>query len=262
MKALLLAILTLGGFAPAEIEWNDLDRGAQYACVEASVFDAPQCISILRYRPMRFRTEIANDPAADADSTSALISRHGGFAGINASYFNVRTLDPATYVKDDGVKEGETTENELFRADGMVTIKRHKVCIRHFDEASVSKKMKEAISSGPLLVEEGQECRGGEWPADSFFTGRHPRTVIGLSKDGWVYMIVIDGRFNGRAAGMTIHETAQIAIALGLTEALNLDGGGSSVLWTEPTGALSHPCDNRRYDHYGQRKVPNVIYIK
>lgn len=55
-------------------------------------------------------------------------------------------------------------------------------------------------------------------------------------------MAVIDGRAKGQAAGATIAETAYIARLLGLTDALNLDGGGSSALWTAQEGVVSHPA--------------------
>jgi exopolysaccharide biosynthesis protein len=49
---------------------------------------------------------------------------------------------------------------------------------------------------------------------------------------------------------------------IGLTDALNLDGGGSSTLWTRSAGVLNHPSDNGRFDHFGQRVVPNIIAIR
>lgn len=67
-------------------------------------------------------------------------------------------------------------------------------------------------------------------------------------------MAVIDGRAKGQAAGATIAETAYIARLLGLTDALNLDGGGSSALWTAQEGVVSHPSDNRRFDHAGRTR--------
>lgn len=264
MRSLIFILFTSFLLAPqTAVEWNDISKGVQWAQIEATIFDAPQCISVLRYRPAKHRTEVANDPGAAADSTAALIRRHGGIAGVNASYFNMRTFEPMTYVKDDGVQEGATSADESFRADGFIAIKAngHKVDIFGAGEKRVER-YREVVCSGPLLVAGGRETRDGEWPEDGFFTDRHPRTIIGRSADGWIYMIVVDGRAVGHAAGVTIHEAAQIALSFGLVDALNLDGGGSSVLWTEAAGAISHPCDNRRFDHYGQRKVPNVIYIR
>ena len=53
-----------------------------------------------------------------------------------------------------------------------------------------------------------------------------------------------------------------VAKMFGLKDALNLDGGGSSTLWTKPAGVVSHPYDNRRFDHYGQRSVPNIVVVR
>lgn len=265
MKALLISLLAMTSLDPAAIEWNELEHGAQYACIETNINDNPQHISVLRYKARKFKTEIANENGASADSTSTLILQNGGIAGINASYFNTRTLEAATYVRDDRVQEGWTDDKELYRVDGAILIRKgRKVVITPIPEESVGFDIRynEVITSGPLLAIGGKEARNGEWPQDSFFTGRHPRTLLGTDSKGWIYMIVIDGRFPGQAVGMTIHETAQLALSFGLTDAINLDGGGSSVLWTQQEGTLSHPCDNRRYNHYGQRRVPNVIYIR
>ena len=117
------------------------------------------------------------------------------------------------------------------------------------------------LASGPVLLLGGWEARD-EWPSTSFYTKRHPRTFIGTTSDGWVYLVVIDGRTPGKADGATIHETALIARLLGLENALNLDGGGSSTLWTRAHGVVSNPCDNHRFDHAGQRRVPNIVLIK
>ncbi|HTH49519.1 MAG TPA: phosphodiester glycosidase family protein [Candidatus Limnocylindria bacterium] len=58
-----------------------------------------------------------------------------------------------------------------------------------------------------------------------------PATVIGLSHDGRrMFWLVVDGRQPGYSEGATARETAEILRRLGATEALNLDGGGSSTL--------------------------------
>ena len=96
----------------------------------------------------------------------------------------------------------------------------------------------------------------------SFYNKRHPRTLMGKDADGGVWLVVVDGRFPGEAEGMTIAELTALAEKLGLVEALNLDGGGSSTLWTLPGGVLNHPCDNGKFDHVGQRIVPNAVVVR
>jgi hypothetical protein len=62
----------------------------------------------------------------------------------------------------------------------------------------------------------------------SFFA-RNPRTIAGTTRDGSIVLATIDGR-RTTSVGTTMDETAAVAHALGLTDALNLDGGGSTAM--------------------------------
>ena len=53
-----------------------------------------------------------------------------------------------------------------------------------------------------------------------------------------------------------------IASYLGMTDAINLDGGGSSTIWTSEAGVINYPYDNGKWDHDGCRRVPTVIIAK
>ena len=94
-----------------------------------------------------------------------------------------------------------------------------------------------------------------------FYDKRHPRSVVGTDNDGWVYFVVIDGRSAGNADGTTIYETAWICRMLGMEDAINMDGGGSSCLWSDQEGVLNHPSDNKKFDHEGERIVPSIIAV-
>lgn len=60
---------------------------------------------------------------------------------------------------------------------------------------------------------------------------RHPRTAVGFDAEGrWLYLVVADGRRPGQSEGMTLHELAETMLELGTARAINLDGGGSSVM--------------------------------
>lgn len=266
----LLALMDQGfaqqAFGPdgPEWVWQDIGKGAQAGYAQVELFGATQSISAIRFKAARHKVDIVNDPAEMADSTSALAIRHGALGAVNGSYFDVSRLTPATFVKDDGVQEGLTAAAEAYRTDGVVGIRRHHVDIVPCDTSSygnISKRYREALASGPVLLTGGKPARQA-WPKDSFFTARHPRTLVGTTADGWVYLVVIDGRAPGQAAGATIPETVQVAALLGLEDAINLDGGGSSALWSERLGVISHPCDNRKFDHSGQRKVPNAVIFR
>ena len=91
---------------------------------------------------------------------------------------------------------------------------------------------------------------------------RHPRTAIGTDKKGNVYLVVVDGRSKGNAAGMSIDELTQVCRWLGLRDALNLDGGGSTSMWTAEEGIINHPSDNGKFDHAGERRISSCIVVK
>lgn len=57
----------------------------------------------------------------------------------------------------------------------------------------------------------------------------------------------------------SIRERARICRLMGMEEAVNLDGGCSSTLWNKDLGTISHPSGNRKFDHNGERIVPNII---
>ena len=89
--------------------------------------------------------------------------------------------------------------------------------------------------------------------------GPHPRTAMGLTADSKVVLVVVDGRHEGRAFGVTLPELAQLCLALGCRDAFNLDGGGSSTLFIRGRGVVNYPCDNRKFDHAGSRRVDDAI---
>jgi exopolysaccharide biosynthesis protein len=45
---------------------------------------------------------------------------------------------------------------------------------------------------------------------------------------------------------------------------MNLDGGGSAAMWIKGKphkGIVSHPSDNKAFDHLGERAIANAIVI-
>jgi hypothetical protein len=70
---------------------------------------------------------------------------------------------------------------------------------------------------------------------------RAPRTILGLTQDNRLVLAVIDGRHVAHSLGATLEEAAGLARALGCTDALNLDGGGSSVMFVNGPREARHP---------------------
>ena len=84
---------------------------------------------------------------------------------------------------------------------------------------------------------------------------------MGITPEGEILLLTADGRHPGRALGLTLPQLTWIMKQIGATDALNLDGGGSTAMWTADKGTVSHPSDNRRFDSSGERPVPDIIYL-
>ncbi len=118
-------------------------------------------------------------------------------------------------------------------------------------------KMQTAIGGGPVLLQNGEiKITNNE---ERMFAGKgindkHPRTAMGYTKDNKLIILVIEGR-NLNAQGATLTQEAQIFKDLGCTEALNLDGGGSSCL-------LINGKETIKVSDKTQRPIPAVFVIR
>jgi len=89
-----------------------------------------------------------------------------------------------------------------------------------------------AIGGGPRLLKDGQpEVNAREERFDRTFSGqRAPRTAFGVTADGRMIFMTVDGRHPPDNCGATLLEAARIMQLLGCQQAMNLDGGGSSTM--------------------------------
>lgn len=95
---------------------------------------------------------------------------------------------------------------------------------------------------------------------------RHPRTCVALTDDDKLILMTVDGRRANISEGMSAKELTEVLRDnFNPKSALNIDGGGSTTMWIkgEPfNGVVNYPTDNKKYDHFGQRKVRSFILIK
>jgi exopolysaccharide biosynthesis protein len=76
------------------------------------------------------------------------------------------------------------------------------------------------------------------------FFDRNPRTLIGTDSKGVISLITIDGR-QTTSVGATLKEAAAVAKSLGLTDAVNLDGGGSTTM-VAAGELVNHPSHDQQ----------------
>jgi len=148
-------------------------------------------------------------------------------AGINALPF-----DPVSG------KEGEPRTNiGIVITDGVMVSPPHAPfdALVFYADGSAAIMSQSAIESAALIDSAvggfHRILEGGELvPRVLDSQPRHPRSAAGISPDGkYLYLLVIDGRRLG-SVGSTEAETALLLRALGATEGINFDGGGSTAL--------------------------------
>lgn len=259
-------------FADAKWTVTMLGKGAEAHCAQMEIFDSKQSICVIKYPAAKYETRLLYSPGEDADITSRLAGDAGAEFAINASYFNVRTHYSTVFCSvGKKILYPGTNPPEAYRVNGIFGLKDkkgRKIVIEACDTSAyrdASGKLHSAIAAGPVLVIDGDivvpEKAEMNLSSAQFYDKRHPRAVVGTDNDGWVYFVVIDGRSAGNADGTTIYETAWICRMLGMEDAINMDGGGSSCLWSDQEGVLNHPSDNKKFDHEGERIVPSIIAV-
>lgn len=108
------------------------------------------------------------------------------------------------------------------------------------------------IGGGPRLVENGVVNITGvieRFQPDVLYS-RAPRTALGITHEGKLLLVTINGRQPNISVGVTLPELAVIMLDLGAVDAMNLDGGGSTTMVIRnqvlnlPSDGIERPVSN------------------
>lgn len=161
--------------------------------------------------------------------------------------------------------------------------------------AERAKSEKTFITSAPMLIDDyepvGEDfCAKhpkADWgsdvsenPYNHQGSNTNPRTAIAKTENNHVLFIVVDGRRDGFAKGISARNLTKFLVAnFNPQYAINLDGGGSSTMCVTGQGdpvthVVNYPCDNRSSegkdgspketdgpDHAGQRPRDTFFYV-
>ena len=188
-------------------------------------------------------------------------------AAINGTFFDIKNGGSVDHIESN---DKIINENRLGKSNaraehqkGAILFTDYKVSISQWDgtpnwEQNLT--ATDVMVSGPVLRIDDEDA---VLATEAFNLARAPRSAIGIRADGTVLMVAVDGRMV-EAEGVTIRELQKIMKWLGCTNAINLDGGGSTTLYAKVKKEgqiINHPSDNKLFDHAGQRKVANAIVL-
>ena len=198
--------------------------------------------------------QAAETAHSDEKDSADYIPNFKSVVGINADFYNMSTGEPTGLLVIDG-KQYHALGNEGFFAildDGSAVIGDSQ---SDFD--TYKSRIKEAVGANARLVKDGKSVVGED---SSYTSNRVSRTCVGITYDGKVVFMVLDGRQEPYSAGGSPQEIAQIMLDAGCVDAVNLDGGGSSTFAAKTEGSDNISVVNSPSDGY-ERSVSSSLLI-
>ncbi|MDX8338802.1 phosphodiester glycosidase family protein [Draconibacterium sp. IB214405] len=233
-----------------------------YKLKDNELFGEPQSINVIKINLKKNEYDVS---VVFSDSTRVLLSematKQKALAAINGTFFDMKKGGSVVFLKSgDKIITSPNPDAPVIVREAAFTVG-DSVRIAAFpknDWKNWQANYKEIMVSGPLLIKQG-ECI--EPDSTAFTVTKHPRSAIGITSDYELLFVTADGRHENKASGLSIKELGLLMKALNCKDAMNLDGGGSTTLWSNKKGVLNFPSDNKVFDHEGARTIANGIII-
>lgn len=116
--------------------------------------------------------------------------------------------------------------------------------------------VQQSVGGRPWVLKDGKEYVDLEYESigASFSTSLHPRTALGITADGKLMLVTVDGRQPGMSRGISLPGLSALMKRLGAVQAINLDGGGSTTM-SYRGGVINSPSGGI------QRTVANGLLV-
>jgi len=197
-------------------------------------------------------------------SVSEMVERAGPsvLAAVNGDFFTPEGLPLGTDISAGSVRRARGRPALAWEPGrdpwiGMVEIDNGMVHVGRSVAVGDPAATLEVIGGFPELLDDGGPATDSDDVLrSSFATTRHPRTAVAFDADlSVLWLVVVDGRQGPYSSGMTLAELTEVLVALGSEEAINLDGGGSSIM------VVGGRTMSRPSDADGERKVANALAV-
>ena len=203
------------------------------------------------------RVTLNPDDKINGETTSDAAERKGAIFAVNGGGFATGTVDGVSKL--------------LPLGNAMIEGKLVGDFIPSWNDIAFAGFSKNNKLVGGVYCEEDELWDSGAWQGVSFVpfliedwepldipskwaNAKQPRTVLGQYPNGDIFFIVVDGRQSNWSNGITLEEMQILLLRLGVMEAFNLDGGGSSVMYYDGK-ILNKPSDGT------ERKLATNIVV-
>lgn len=127
----------------------------------------------------------------------------------------------------------------------------NKLYIENYNAQSIVN-YKWGIQFSPALIVDGAKYVQG-----TFGYGLQPRSAVGQTMNGEFLMLIVDGRQVGHSIGATVNDLAEIMLRHKAYQAMNLDGGSSSIM-NYKGKTINKPSSKNSLGRY----LPNAFIAK
>lgn len=198
---------------------------------------------------------VKNYRAMKDENGEPLYENFNAIVATNGAGYNITNGTPSGLLVMQGIEYYPLTGPGFFAIlkDGTAMIG------EKADYEAHKAEVKEAITAfGSVLVKDGKVC---VTKSANYVSNRASRTAIGITAEGKVVMMVLDGRQLPRSAGGAMEEIAQIMLEAGCVDAINLDGGGSTTYLSKPAGSDDIQLVNVPSDGYARSVATSLVAV-
>lgn len=223
----------------------------QYRAYDSTIYVADVTVSDVS----SLKTALADDTYGRniTELTSEIASNHNAVLAINGDYYGARQ---SGYV----LRNGQSYRNSSGSREALAILKNGDFQFVTEGEVSLDNLLQngalQVFSFGPTLLKNGS-IAVSENEEVGMAMASNPRTAIGrLGKNHYVF-VVSDGRTE-ESAGLSLYQLASFMKTLGVSDAYNLDGGGSSTMIFQGK-IINNPTTNGH--SIEERAVSDILYI-
>ena len=232
--------------------------------------DSKTSITLKRYRAYDSDIYVADITVSDAsalktalanntygrnitDTTSDIADENNAVLAINGDYYGARQ---SGYV----IRNSKLYRNTSGDRDALVIQKNGEFKFVSESETSAEQLLQagalQVFSFGPVLLN-NSEISVGENEEVGMAMASNPRTAVGYLGNNHYVFVVSDGR-TSESAGLSLYELASFMKEIGVVDAYNLDGGGSSTMVFK--GEIINNLTTNGHSNQ-ERAVSDIIYI-
>jgi len=234
--------------------WEEMKSGGKYLFYASDTKDGHVKFHVASVNlKMKGLKVVVSPPRYIGSKTSQFASAIKANFAINGGFWTLVTHHPLGLVVSEGRKWRDSKDDEEYGFlavgdDGSAWISPPEEVVR-----GVSVRAANIISGAPMIVKGG---RVGKVKGCGYICMKHPRSAVGLDRTGeTLFLAVADGR-QPDSASISLGTFAEFLIDIGVWDALNLDGGGSSTLYVkEKGGVVNNPCEGK------ERSVMNSLAV-